>query len=305
VFVAPPEIQFYECADGRRLAVRVWRAENPSADNVVMLHGITSHGGWYARSCAHLAAAGYNVHFLDRRGSGLNAEQPGDIDKWQTWVDDVAQYLRKLQNSDAAPNSPPTTLPPARRLFLCGISWGGKLATAIARQHPGLLSAVALICPGLYSHFEPRCCTRLLLTMPVPYRVASATVPIPLRQPELFIDNPHWQRFVETDPLSLRRITWRFAREDRKLNRFSRNAATYLHMPLLLILAGRDRIVDNRRTRAYFGRTASGRKTLLEYRDATHTLEFENEPDEYFADLTAWIANVCGQSSGSDRTDRC
>ena len=40
--------------------------------------------------------AGFEVHFLDRRGSGLNAEQPGDVDRWQTWIDDVAAYLEKL-----------------------------------------------------------------------------------------------------------------------------------------------------------------------------------------------------------------
>ena len=50
----------------------------------------------------HLAAAGFDVHFLDRRGSGLNAEQPGDVDHWQTWIDDVAVYLGAAIANDAA-----------------------------------------------------------------------------------------------------------------------------------------------------------------------------------------------------------
>ena len=91
----PPKIEFYTAADGRRLAVRVWHGRRAAAGRVVFLHGITSHGGWYNRSCEHLAAAGFEVHFLDRRGSGLNIEQPGDVDRWQTWIDDVRVYLEQ------------------------------------------------------------------------------------------------------------------------------------------------------------------------------------------------------------------
>ena len=74
--------------------------------------------------------------------------------------------------------------------------------------------------------------------------------------------------------------------------RYARQAAPFLHMPMLLMLAGRDRIVDNRRTRAFFARTAASRRTLVEYPGAAHTLEFEPDPLPYFADLTNWIGAV-------------
>ena len=135
------KIEFYEAADRRRLAVRVWDVASPPLARVVFLHGITSHGGWYHRSGSHLASRDLEVHFLDRRGSGLNADQPGDIDRWTTWIDDVTAYLEKLGRE----------LP----VVLCGISWGGKLATAVARRNPGLVHALGLICPGLYSPHEP------------------------------------------------------------------------------------------------------------------------------------------------------
>ncbi|MEX0614096.1 MAG: alpha/beta hydrolase, partial [Pirellulales bacterium] len=95
--------------------------------------------------------------------------------------------------------------------------------------------------------------------------------------------------FVAQDPLSLREVTWRFAREDRQLTRFARQAATLLHMPLLLMLAGRDRIVNNRRTVGFFRRTAAVKRTLIEYPNAAHTLEFEPDPRPYFEDLSGWI----------------
>jgi alpha-beta hydrolase superfamily lysophospholipase len=179
---------------------------------------------------------------------------------------------------------------------LCGISWGGKLAVAVARRHPGLLGGLGLICPGLFSHHEPGVVKRLLLAMPQTARLARARVSIPLDDPGLFIENPKWRAFIERDPLALRQVTLRFARADRQLSGFAQRAAPYLHLPLLLMLAGRDRIVANRPTRKFFARAASTNKRLIEYSNATHTLEFETEPEAYFADLADWLVKCSGNS---------
>jgi acylglycerol lipase len=276
-----PKIDFYTAADGRRLALRTWEANPTPKARLVFLHGITSHGGWYTRSCESLARAGFDVHFLDRRGSGLNVTEPGDVDEWTTWLGDVAAYLESLRSG------PPTVL--------CGISWGGKLAAAVARQYPCMIQALALICPGLYSPPEPGLLKRLALAVPAPARRQTRRVRIPLERPALFTDSEAWQDFIAHDPLTLRRVSWRFAREDRQLTRYARGAAPFLHMPLLLVLAGRDHIVNNSRTRAFFNRTGSRVRTLIEYPNAAHTLEFEPEPEPYFADLASWAAANAGR----------
>ena len=86
-----------------QLAVHVWRYSRHPHAPAVFLHGISSHAGWYDRGNEQLAAAGVEVHFLDRRGSGEDVESRGDVDHWQTWIDDVAIYLRQLRaaRSDA------------------------------------------------------------------------------------------------------------------------------------------------------------------------------------------------------------
>ncbi len=280
----PPQIEFYTGSGGRRLAARRWNATNRPLARVVFLHGVTSHGGWYDQSSGYLAAAGFDVTFLDRRGSGLNGEQLGDVENWKYWIDDVAAYLR---TSSVAVDGNARSLP----MVLCGISWGGKLAAAVARRYPALITGLALLCPGLYSPFMPGPVKRLALAMPAPERRQRRRFRVPLRWPPLFTDAPHWQDFIAHDPLALRTITWRFAAEDRKLTRYARAAASYLHRPTLLVLAGRDRIVSNGPTRRYFARIPST-KTLIEYPNAAHTLEFENDPTPYFADLAAWIGRT-------------
>jgi len=276
---SPPRFEFYTASDGRRLALRLWQAVAPPVARVVFLHGITSHGGWYGESAEYLAAAGIEVAFLDRRGSGLNGEQMGDVERWHTLTDDVAKF-RIERWHDAVPT------------VLCGISWGGKLAAAVARRHPGLFAGVAFICPGLYSPFMPGLVKKLVLAAPAPARLQRRRLRVPLRDPALFTDIPRWQEFIARDPLALRTITWRFAQADRKLTRYAREAATFLHLPTLMMLAGQDRIVDNRRTREYFGRMPGQRKMLIEYTGAGHTLEFEPDPTRYFADLAGWVKGV-------------
>jgi acylglycerol lipase len=302
-----PRIDYYRATDGRRLAARVWEAaghgESSAATGqprprVVFLHGITSHGGWYDRSCRYLAEAGFEVHFLDRRGSGLNLDcEPGDVDRHQTWLDDVEVYLEALAriplpcregSGEGSQVSPPRQAPPV----LCGISWGGKLAVAVARHRPHLVKALGLLCPGLYSPHEPGLVGRTLLAMPKPARLMQRRVWIPLQDPALFTDSPRRRDYIADDPLSLRKVTVRFARADRRLTRFARRSAPFLRLPVLLMLSGYDRIVDNRRTRAFLGRVPSAHKTLIEYPNAAHTLEFERDPLPYFRDLADWVGGA-------------
>jgi alpha-beta hydrolase superfamily lysophospholipase len=287
----PSQLEYYHGADGHKLHVQVWRPNTAPRSRAVFLHGISSHAGWYGRGNTCLAAAGVEVHFLDRRGSGGDQECRGDVDGWRTWIEDVAVYLRQLITQ----HSPPP--------ILCGISWGGKLATAVACRHAELIAGLGLICPGLYSPFEPNFIKRLALRAPVPKSMQRRRLAIPLRDPALFTDTPAWQTYIADDPQTLREITWRFAREDRALTRYARQAAPLLSMPLLLMLAGRDRIIDNQRVRQFFDVAPSDNKTLIEYSQAAHTLEFEPDPKQYFADLAGWLYQLSSRLGAGEGDD--
>lgn len=284
---APPRIEFYAASGCRRLALRVWKASQPPRARVVFVHGITSHGGWYDQCAEFLASQGFEVAFLDRRGSGLNGTAMGDVGRWHTWLDDVAAFVQQSSQPTAAADE--TNCLPH---ILCGISWGGKLAAAVARRYPTMFAGLAFVCPGIYSPFLPGFAKRSILALPAPRSLQHRRVRIPLRAPDLFTDLPQWQEFIAGDPLALRTVTWRFAQQDRRLTRYAREAASFLYLPTLMLLAGQDRIVDNGRTREYFAQIPSSDKTLIEYYGAAHTLEFEPDPSQYFRDLSGWINTV-------------
>jgi alpha-beta hydrolase superfamily lysophospholipase len=117
-------------------------------------------------------------------------------------------------------------------------------------------------------------------------------VSIPLRDPALFTESPAAQEYVRHDPFTLRQITVRFALEDLKLNQLARHGPFRAARPALLMLAGRDRIVDNRRTESFFAALPGPDKTLFRYPDAAHTLEFDSERERYWQDLAAWLQSL-------------
>jgi acylglycerol lipase len=267
----------WQASDGYPIHVKTWRPVGATRGFVVILHGVQSHGGWYANLGRTLAEAGYEVHFPDRRGSGANRQDRGHTPSMGRLLADIAEYLATLR-----------ALEPGRPIALAGISWGGKLAVITAGKQPGLVDALALICPGLHP--------RVGVSFPERLRIALAyffnrrkTFPIPLSDPALFTDSHAGQEFIANDPLGLRAATAGLLAASTFIDRVVRRMPPKVRQPSLLMLAGRDRIVDNDRTRAYFDRLASRDRQVIDYPDGHHTLEFDADPSRYALDLAGWL----------------
>jgi alpha-beta hydrolase superfamily lysophospholipase len=271
------QIEEHTASDGYRWRYRRYLPSGPPRAEVVCIHGIQSHSGWYEYSCGKLADAGFAVSFLDRRGSGMNERDRGDAPGFRRLLDDLAEYLQMLRSQT-----------PSLRVFLVAISWGGKLGVALQRRHPGLVDGLALLCPGFFSRVRPKLKQRLGILwsrLVKPRRL----FPIPLNDPTLFTATPRWREFLRNDPLALRQATARLLFESVRLDFYVRWAASQVRQPVLLLLAQHDRIIDNVRTRAFVDRLPSTDKQVIEYPEAHHTLEFEPNPDRFIADLQGWL----------------
>lgn len=277
------EIEMVDGAGEMRLMSRRWQVDRPHG-RVVFLHGIVSHSGWYLASCDALAKNGLEVHFLDRRGSGGNPHRRGDVDDWRLWIDDVILFIE----------SQPRDLP----LILGGISWGGKLASVLAAERPDLIDGLALVCPGIYAAQFPSPSMYRLLGGLSRLGLGGLRVPIPLKDPSLFTGVARWRSFIQRDSLTLRKVSVRFALEDRKLTQRAREVTPTIQAPIWLVLAGQDRIVDNVKTREMFARIAASDKKCTCYEQAAHTFEFEPDPRPYFRDLTNWVTRISTQLAG-------
>jgi acylglycerol lipase len=282
-----PRPWHFAASDAYTLAVLSWPAQDRARGTFVVLHGVQSHAGWYHGLGRRLAAAGFTSHFPDRRGSGANAGDRGHAPSARRLVADIAELLAAIR-SDTPAGAP---------VVLTGISWGGKLAVVTAARHPELVDAIALICPGL----SPRVGVSLGEKLGVAVALLSGRsqrrmFPIPLADPALFTDDADAQAFIAQDPLSLRHGTAGLLATSFFLDRMLDRSLRLVRQPSLLMLAGRDRIVENARTRAYFERVAAPAKSWIQYESACHTLEFERDPRRYADDLLRWVESQSGPS---------
>ncbi|MGC1274775.1 MAG: lysophospholipase [Planctomycetaceae bacterium] len=283
----PSALRNFAASDGYEVAYRLWRPAGTPRALVVALHGIQSHSGWYCHSSLRLAEAGYAVAFLDRRGSGRNETARGDTPHADRLVADVVQFVGHLKR-DGLDRIP---------LVLMAISWGGKLAATVAARRADLFDGLVLLAPGLCPQVGANAVQRLALKLGSAAGAGLREVSIPLDDPALFTDVPEYQSFIRNDPLALRRVTIRFLLASLDIDRYVQRNVSAIRCPILLMLAGQDRIIDNDATRRLVVSFGSTEKTLLEYPDACHTLEFERDRHHFIADLVDWLDHATVQRS--------
>ena len=255
------------------------RGPAASRSPVLYLHGIQSHPGWFVGSAAALADRGHAVYQVTRRGSGLNREDRGHARSAGQLLDDVRTACEFVLRETGA-----------GKLHLLGVSWGGKLAAAYAADAAlaGPIASLTLIAPGIAPRVDVPACRKagvMLSLLACPKRLFD----IPLDDVELFTDNEPMRAYLRADEFALHRATARFLYANRCLDVALRRApGGAVTAPTTLLLARRDRIIDNRAVRAVVRRLAAGRQTVEEF-DAAHVLEFEPDPGFLYDALAAAV----------------
>ena len=244
---------------------------------VVFLHGIASHGGWFAETAVDLDTQGVAVYAPDRRGSGRSGGPRGHLNRYERALDDVDEVVRLV--SAEHPGTP---------VFLAGSSWAAKLAVVYAAQRPSSLSGLLLLGPGLLPKVSLSRARQLVVV--VGHLVApTARLAIPLT-PELYTTNPRYLDAIRADRRRLLKATTRFLWETGRLDRRRRRAAAGLELPLLLLQGEDDAMMDVAGTRQWFSRLGVKDKTYRSYPGAGHTLDFEPDRSRYLADMLGWLS---------------
>jgi pimeloyl-ACP methyl ester carboxylesterase len=130
--------------------VHAWhfRAKGQTTGTLVCLHGIQTHGAWFAPLAQRLTQHGFSLWCPDRRGSGLSpitggGKRTADIESARIWLDDVDKVVTEA-GKEGAP------------VFLIGTSWGARPALAYAQEqgNNGKLKAVALVVPAFWTNAD-------------------------------------------------------------------------------------------------------------------------------------------------------
>jgi alpha-beta hydrolase superfamily lysophospholipase len=255
---------------------RYWPVEQPRG--AVLYHpGIQSHCGWFERSGRRLAAAGFAVLQVDRRGTGRNETARGHAESAEQLIEDAElakQELRRRSGCEA--------------VHVLGVSWGGKLSVCAYVAEPEGVLSLSLVAPGLFPIMTASAEERQRIGMAMLYEPDSV-FDIPLNEAEMFTDDPEQQQFFREDPLTLRAATAGFYLASRRMDKMLRRLEKSPPVPIHLMMAGDERIVLNGETEAFVEQLGWPGTRIKTYEQARHSLEWLPEAHPFFDDLVEFI----------------
>jgi alpha-beta hydrolase superfamily lysophospholipase len=259
---------------GGRIFTRHWEPEGTPKANLVLCHGVNSHGGQYVRAGETFAARGFAVTALDLRGRGKS-------DGERYYIDNIDDYVSDLSQAIELGRSKHPELP----LYLLGHSAGGVTSVTYALDHQDRLDG--LICESFaFRVYAPDVALKLL-------EGASHIIPhvhvlkLPM---EAFSRDPEWVARLKADPLTKdesqpAETVASFARAGERFEReFSR-----ITLPVLILHGTADKATRPDGSQQFYDQAGSTDKTLKLYEGHYHDLLNDLGREEVFDDIVGWI----------------
>jgi alpha-beta hydrolase superfamily lysophospholipase len=272
-----------QAADGTELFVRDWLVEG-ARGGVVMLHGLGEHSGRYLHVAKFFNARGWSVRAFDLRGHGRSGGTRGDSPDTDGGAI-LQDVQRMIDDFTVLTGSAP---------LLLGHSMGGLFAARYATAAPALSPIRGLILSSPALSVPLSGVEKILL------KVLGALAPglgIPNGVKSEFIshDAAVVQAYVN-DPLVHARISARLLASMLAAIAYSQSHAAQLKMPVLMVVAGDDKLVDARGSQRFFAQLDARMATMHWYDRLYHEVLNEIEQQKVFEDVASWLETLRGNA---------
>jgi alpha-beta hydrolase superfamily lysophospholipase len=273
---SPPRDVVIPTTDG--LSLRGWHWIRPQArGRLIIAHGFGEHGGCY-RHVAEALGPALDIDVLspDLRGHGRSPGPRGVVARYDDLVSDLRSALRWA--GDLRPELP---------TYILGHSNGGLVTLSLALEGDTAPDGLIVSNPSL--KVATRVPRHKLLIGGLLRRFAPTVTLGAKLNAAILTSDPEMQRHHEIDPLRHSRISapLYFGMVEQGLVVAER--ASEIQWPLLLILGGRDTVVDPEESQRIFERIGGLDKTLCYYPNMLHEPLNELGREQVFADIIAWL----------------
>lgn len=259
-----------------RLQYRSWEVSRARA-TLIFIHGLSDHGGRYEGFGERMAEFGCSTFILDLRGHGHSEGRRGHVQRFDVYLQDIERFRREVQGST----------PPGKPTFLIGHSMGALIVLRYLQQYDPPFRGAVLSAPWLGTMVQvprwkvtaARALDRVLPALPMPASIPSEY---------LSHDRTVVERYRH-DPLVHGRITPRLFVETAEAMRLAVEQSDRVRVPLLVLLAGQDHLVDTRRALTFARSLRQTDVTVRVYPDFYHELFLEIEREIVYQDMRAWL----------------
>jgi len=252
---------------------------------LLFIHGIGEHQGRYDELLERFAKdLNFAVYSHDQMGHGKSEGLRVHCEEFEEFVDDGNQMteLMKKEMKDVVPEE---TLP----LFLCGISFGGLVASHIAlskvHKWDGLILSAAAMGVEMTPVMKVQSKIGGLLNALVP----KAKLVKAVREEDMTKD-PAVTKSYKEDPLVIDgntrvRIGWKIAKA---MDRAQENASS-LTIPVLGIHGDIDKCTSPAMSAQFVSNTSSKDKTFKKFKNVKHMVYHEPEKEEVIKYVEDWM----------------
>ena len=252
------------------------RRNAPVKKVLVIVHGFGEHAGRYLHFPHFLDGAKSSIDVVfayDQRGHGRSEGLRGDIDRFDSFADDLDGMLRHVEMRF-----------PGAEIHLLGHSLGGHIALRFGFLNSGIpLKSYQISAPYLGLHQEPSLALRAVAgVLAKTWRTLSLSTDVDasvLSRDERVVEN------YAADRLNHGRMTPRFYASMVAAQKDTLRRTAGLPYPMALHLPLMDRLVSSRVTRAFYDRLDNPGKRLFEYPEFRHEAMNEIGKETFFENL--------------------
>ncbi|HEX6309705.1 MAG TPA: alpha/beta hydrolase [Longimicrobiales bacterium] len=261
---------------GLRLAYRVWDAENARAA-LIVVHGLGEHSGRYTEFAERMGSYGISTFAMDLRGHGLSEGRRGHVPTFDVYLQELDRFRREVEG--LADYRVP--------LFLLGHSLGGLIALRYQEEYNTRFEGAIISSPWLatamtVTRWKANAAQALSKVLPaLPFRAG-------IRPEHLSRDRDIVEAY-RSDPLVHDTVTPRFFSEVSTAMGLALQRSDRIHEPILLLVAGDDRLVETERSLRFARSLTAPDLTLRVYPGHFHELLNELDRATIHREIRDWI----------------
>ncbi|MFD3448716.1 alpha/beta hydrolase [Microbacteriaceae bacterium 4G12] len=245
-----------------------WEAENAKAV-MIMVHGAMEYHGRYGALGDLWTHNGFHVVMGDLPGHGMASRKRGHIDQFDEYIEEVKLWVKEAQRYQ---------LP----IFLFGHSMGGLVVIRLLQETRMNVQGVILSSPCLGVQSAPSAPLRALskvLNIVAPKMQFTSPLTV-----EMATNNREIQDSMENDSLYLRKVSVRWYSELVKAVKIAHEKIDeFPDVPILLMQACEDQIVDKLSVRKWFDGLQISDKHYKEWDHCYHELFSEDDREQIFS----------------------
>ena len=257
----------------RPIMGRSWGSEPDCKAVALLVHGLGAHSGWFEAFGRQLQERDIFAVSYDHIGFGNRRDE--HFSSYQDWLDDLILVFMHIALH--AKDKP---------LYLIGNSMGALLSMVCAQYVSP--DGLVLLSPGFDGCGD---------TFTPWYRIK--TVIKALLFPEMEVSLPYGielctrsstvATWINQDPEGRFMVPGKMLFQLLQLSNATKNKAMSVTMPVLMITAGLDKIVDNAVNKTLFEKLVAPTKATAQFSESFHDLMFDCRVDEVADQVMTWI----------------